>query len=210
MMTDKLEKIRVTSRQYGNRPSIELSNLTEKEADDIEAMTLGSCWLRVSEEGRIERLERFIQPPPPSEDPKYPPKWIPLEDWSKHAPFLCSPVPPLPEEPRNEYDYPSITIHGLCGYNNTPYDYEARKLQDFGFECLRSRRGQDGKFWELWYLSSTCCAKGELKEAIDAADKKGAKYREKAKITAAVDFLCRRVSFGALDVCYQRAAMVID
>jgi hypothetical protein len=45
------------------------------------------------------------------------------------------------------------------------------------------------------------CAKGELKEAIDDKDN---------KVEALITWLCGKVSFGALDVCYQRAALVID
>jgi hypothetical protein len=217
-MDKKPQKIRIGGRSYGHHDNdATITNLLKDEVDTIEAFTLGACWIRVSDEGRIERVERFKELPPPSEDPDYPPKWVSLTDWAKEAPFLCNPVPSLPEEPKTQYDFPAIIIHSLCGYNNTPYAYEARKLQDYGFECCRSRKGPDGKFWELWYLPGTFHAQGELKEAIEAESKKNVGCdlkqhvaKENRAITAAVKFLCHHVSFGALDICYQRAAMVID
>lgn len=207
---EKTKKIRVTYKcNQGvtykcDQGNVTIGELLPDEMDDIEAFTLGSCWIRVSEDGRIERVERFATLPPISEDPNIPPKWIPYTDWTKEAPFLCNSVPELPEEPKTEYIFPSLIIHSLCGYNNVPYDWEARKLQKYGFECLRSRRGRDGRFWELWYLPGLYHAKDELKSEIDL------KSSGKDQVTVAVDFLCRHVSFGSLDVCYQRAAMHIE
>ncbi|MCK9558100.1 MAG: hypothetical protein M0R50_08695 [Candidatus Cloacimonetes bacterium] len=203
---EKPKKIRLACENYGVRGecSATIDYLLKEELDAMKAFTLGSCWIRVSEDGRIERYERFATLPPESEDPAIPPKWIPLTDWTKEAPFLCNPVVSLPDEPKTEYGYPSIIIHGLCGYNNVPYADEARKLQSYGFECMRSRRGRDGKFWELWYLPGVWHAENGLKAAME----KETNERNKAK--AAIDFLCRHVSFGAIDLCYQKAAMVIE
>lgn len=212
MEEQKLKKIRIvgTSRSRCCRGEVTIGELTSEEMESMEAFTLGSCWIRISEDGRLERRERFAELPDPTEDPYQPPKWIHLIDWAKEAPFLSNPTPPLPEEPDPKHNAPGFIIEHLCGYNNTPYEYEARKLQSYGFECLRSRRGPDGRFWELWYLPQLFFAKGDLKEEIDLKSSEHPQASEADKINTVVNFLCSHVSFGTLDVCYQRAAMVID
>jgi len=206
MEEQKLKKVRMTGSHHRRceQGEVTIGELTPEEMDTMEAFTLGSCWVRVSEDGRLERRDRFAELPGPVEDPYQPPKWVSLVDWTKEAPFLANPVPPLAEEPSPKYNDPSFIVKHLCGYNNTPYEHEARKLQSYGFECLRSRRGPDGRFWEIWYLAGHHFAKGQLKSEMDL------KSDEAEQITTAVNFLCRHVSFGVLDVCYQRAAMVID
>jgi hypothetical protein len=209
---DEKKKIRVTSSKHGrnNENEVSIGNLTPEETNTIEAFVLGSCWIRVSEDGRIERRERFEKLPDPISDPYSPPKWISAIDWTKEAPFLVNPIPALPEEPKPSYEDPGFIVRYLCGYNNTPYEYEARKLQSYGFECLRSRRGPDGRFYEIWFLPSRYFAKGELEDAIDLRTSKNGESEQSSKTSVVVNFLCNHVSFGTLDVCYQRAAMVVD
>jgi len=101
---------------------------------------------------------------------------------------------------------PSIIIQHLCGYNFSDPGYKAAadSLEMFGFECLRSRRGLSGKYWELWLLPYLRAAKDRLRDAIDF------RTETESQVKAAVSFLCCHVSFGTLDVCVQRAAMVVD
>ena len=101
---------------------------------------------------------------------------------------------------------PSITIQGLCGYNYTEenYKWNAEKLESYGFQCLRSRRGTDAKFWELWFLPGLWCSKGDLEANV----KRGKDDKEELKI--ALEFLRHKVSFGTLDVSNQRMCMVLD
>jgi hypothetical protein len=99
---------------------------------------------------------------------------------------------------------PSIIIQHLCGYHYTPENYkrQAEYLESLGFECLRSRRGADARYHELWLLSGLWSAKGGLKESLG----NGGSYGNK-ELNKAVKFLCRNASFGTLDVSFQRAAM---
>lgn len=212
MEEQELKRIRVSGTQHRrhDQGDVTIGELTAEEMQSMEAFTLGACWIRVSEDGRLERRDRFAELPDPISDPHLPAKWIPKIDWTKEAPFLVNPVPPLPEEPKPNYEDPGIIIRYLCGYNNTPYEYEARKLQSYGFECLRSRRGNDGRFYEIWFLPSYYFAKGDLKDAIDLRTLKSGESESANKISTVVTFLCNNVSFGTLDICYQRAAMVID
>jgi hypothetical protein len=200
------ERIRVSgSSSSPDGPcSVTINGLTSDEQEEIQAFVLGTSWVRVSDAGRLEAIPAFKDVPPPEDDPKLPPKWIPATDWEKLAPFLANPMPPLPDEPNPKHNSPSFIIQHLCGYNSCSYESQAILLQNYGFECLRSRRGKDGRFWELWYLPGTWAAKGDLAAAIS----KGCDEAKNVKRT--IDFLCRNVSFGSLNVSYQRAAMVVD
>lgn len=75
--------------------------------------------------------------------------------------------------------------------------------------------GDDGKFWETWYLSGVWAAKGDLKGVVERRKLEGDKDQDRAvekrkETNGVISFLCRKVSFGQLDVVVQRAAMVID
>ena len=110
-----------------------------------------------------------------------------------------------------------ITIQSLCAhrYSVESYAEESGKLLGYGFIQLRSRRGKDACFWELWYLPGVLFAKGKLKEAIDLisvnTDVNHLRHRtDKERLKAAVDFLRQNVIFGTLDVSVQRLAMIIE
>ncbi len=198
-----IECVRVASYSPTNG-EIGLRGLADGEIEKIQSMVNGNAWLKVVE-GRIETCPTRQPLPSPAEDTEMIPFW-------RH---------PLPEEKPvqmklfkspygSELDWPpfspSIIISHLCGYYYTPEKYiqQAKQLESFGFECLRSRRGEDGKYWETWLLPSFWMAKGDLKEHLDAIKD------EKEKLDKAVSFLCRHASFGTLDVMVQRAAMTID
>ena len=99
-------------------------------------------------------------------------------------------------------------FNNLCGYGYSPESYRANaeRLESYGFQCLRSRRGPDACYWEIWYLPGLWSAQGNLKEVLDAQKEQ----REKDLTKEAVSFLCHAVSFGTPNVTIQRAAMVLD
>ena len=194
------DHIRVSSVNFGGE-GVGFSGLQKGEAEVMEAFVLGTCWIRTTKEGRLESKPRFEELPAPGKDPKLPPSWLPPEDL---PPFLIAPVAPLPEEPDPKGHVPSLIVQHLLGYNAGKYEVEALKLQAYGFECLRSRRGRNGKMWELWFLPSLSLAQGPLEDALHGA------VETTEQIRVAVNFLCDNVSFGTLDVAYQRAAMVME
>jgi hypothetical protein len=103
----------------------------------------------------------------------------------------------------------SIIIRSLCGhyYTRERYSDHASQLESYGFECFRSRRGPNGRFTELWYLSGLWSAQGKLKEVLEPhehEDKLG------VQLEVALDFLRNRIAFGALDVTVQRLGMMPD
>jgi len=98
-----------------------------------------------------------------------------------------------------------IIITSLCGhyYSKASYKLQAKKLESYGFEVLRSKEGEDKKIWEMWYLPGPWSAKGDLKKAVE----EDPVWKEEKKIDKAIGFLCRHVEFGSLEVSTQRAAM---
>lgn len=86
------------------------------------------------------------------------------------------------------------------------YEREARKVESWGFYCLRSRRGPGGRYWEIWRLNGYWSAENELARFCKQTEKLSCEDR----IRAVVDWLCRNVRFGTLDVSIQRAALTIE
>ena len=197
----KAPEVRVTSRGgKGDERSVTLSGLSEDEEDLLVGMSRGFYWTRVVE-GRVVASEAHKRPPQPPEDERISPLWQPAG-----AKTHC-----VQRELLNRADAGGMfgahfIIQSLCGYDYTPSNYaeQAAKLESYGFECLRSRRGRDGGYWEIWFLPGLWAAKGDLAEFV--ADVKD----DPAKVKKAVSFLCRHASFGTLDVSVQRAAMVMD
>jgi|GEM_PF-904485 len=181
----------------------ELTGLNREECERLEAVTHGQCWVKVGEDGRLEFRDARKPLPEPVEDKEM------LGFWSHTDPRRRKVQLQLLDPERDPY-CPHIVIQSLCGYHYTPenYEKEAGKLQSYGFECLRSRRGADGRFWEVWYLPGFWAARGEFKEVIDAV--KSPPSKDGPRLDAAVSFLCRHVSFGTLDASVQRAAMVLE
>lgn len=92
----------------------------------------------------------------------------------------------------------SLYVEHLCGYDYTPENYarEAAKMAEFGFVCMRSPRGSDGRYWEAWFLPGLWAAEGRLKNAKD--------------IPAAINLLIQNVRPGSISAVRQRCALTID
>ncbi|EKE24906.1 MAG: hypothetical protein ACD_5C00359G0001 [uncultured bacterium] len=148
--------------------------------------------------GRLEVAAKKKDLPKPTEDEEMLPFWRRQVPGSYQLELFKVAVP--------KYSSPAIIIQSLCGYNYTSenYKYTAELLESYGFECLRSRRGNDGKYWEVWILPGLWSAKGELEKALHGLDLGSKKILERA-----IKFFCRNVQFGTLDVSFQRAAMPV-
>jgi hypothetical protein len=191
-----MEDSKIYASSYGS-DFLHLQGLQREELDILRGALSGTCWVRVNDEGRLEQSPAFNTPPTPTEDPAIAP-WWPTKD-----------IPAVQLEmlrPKFKRDPEGIIVQSLCGYEYTPEKYAAQVelLESWGFDCLRSRRGPDGQFWEFWYLPGTWAAKGTLKETLDNLP------RKKNQTEAAIDFLCHNSRFGELSVKIQRAAMTID
>lgn len=199
-MAEKKPVVRLSSTgpDYGYQSKkIEIAGLDEEEIERMNGVLNGHWWTTVRD-GRLV-FEPTRQPlPAPTEDADISPYWR----GRGRLKFFQ-----FDESTANAaYSFPHITIQHLCGYYWTKEEYkkQADKLESYGFSCLRSRRGDDGRFWEIWYLCGLFAARGELGKAI-SGEKDG-----KKKLDNAISFLCQNCSFGSLEVSIQRAAMVLD
>lgn len=183
---------------------VKIEGLTEDERDKIEGMVRGCFWVTGVEKGELKFINTKEELPSPEKDDDMLPFWRKHQDGDGVQLKLKD--LDVEEKDWGKHHSPSIFIQHLCGYNYTPdnYRYVAKQLQSYGFECMRSRRGSDGKFWEIWFLPGLWCAKGALEKAIKD------KGNRESELGRAIDFLCRNSSFGALDVSVQRAAMTMD
>ena len=183
--------------------SITLSG-TKTEINQVRQMMNGMVWLTKNANNKTEVTDRFKSLPEPIDDPFVPPQWqsdaglgdIP----AKWAPEIRDFVPE---------GYGWAMPHFYMSHIMNPKS-SIPKLQDWGFECMRSRRGEDGKFWETWYLPGDWAAKGDLKRFIDSLTIPGIQAKDMAwemKTKAICEWLSRRVVFGTLDVSIQRMAL---
>lgn len=195
------KKVRIDSVNYApGKGSLTISGLTEEEVRRFEGALRGQWWM-VGDDGRL-RFEPARKPTPaPAEDPMLP-------QWREHV---------VSEEGEPRYHLSlfgegdpdtqtsSIIIQHLCGYNYTPESYKetAEFLEECGFSCLRSRRGDDGRFWEIWFLPGLWAAKARLRETLYGEPKT-------EHLRAALKFLAERAPFGTLDVAVQRLCQVIE
>lgn len=204
-MTEIDKKLSVLS--YGAN-NFSLKGVTDTETQILLGSFLGGySWVRLGQDGHLEYSPSYKELPNPITDEKMFPFWnkenllnssVQLKLFH-HVSYLNDYSP---------YSSPSITIQHLCGYDwsEDSYKIEAEKLKGYGFECLRSKRGVDGKFWESWFLPSVSLAKGKLQKAI----KESCKGNQKLKTKVAVNFLRSNISFGTLDVSVQRLAQTTD
>lgn len=186
---------------YGN-DHITISGISTEDRERVEGcLKSGAYWLRVCD-GKLEIVPSWEQLPDPVQDEEM------LPFWRKQTKSEVRQNQPRLFEIERLYEHssPSISIQHLCGYGYSPERYKtyATKLESYGFECMRSRRGLDGKYWEIWFLPGLWSAKGELKNVIDSPPSK------KEALQVALDFLARNISFGTLDVSVQRLAAVLE
>ncbi|MFA6397417.1 MAG: hypothetical protein WDK96_01035 [Candidatus Paceibacterota bacterium] len=213
-MADNKEEQKIHVQSYGY-PGISIKGFTTEEYEKI----MGSLWtgnyfIRVVN-GRLDAVPVWEKLPDPKTDDKM------LLFWREATDGQMSQV----RLPFNEIIFdnnaslysPIIDIQHLCGhyYTKEGYRENVEKLESYGFECLRSKRDNNGTFYEIWHLS-LCLAKGELKIKIlesiinlqDTGDQiADFKIKNEKKLNAALSFLREAVSFGTLDVSVQRLAM---
>ena len=205
MDENKTETINVSS--YGGG-KFTINGVEQEEVDFLlGSFKSGHHWVRRGNNGRLEHIPAYEQVPPPEKDKEMHPFWQPSgETGGVQFEMLC-----LDEElgAYSRYSSPSILIQHLCGYYYSAKNYkkQAEFLEKCGFSCMRSRRDEaSGQFWEIWFLPGIWCAKGPLREAINASNKKN----EKLQAKVAVDFLRQKSQFGTRDIAVQRLAMAME
>jgi len=198
-MTETERRVRITT--YGGKEgNMALEGLRPDEVERFQGALYGRWWMR-GNDGRFEFLAAHTYPSPTDDDRL--PEWRATAEEGKTGEYQSILFDPE-RRPESWYS-PSLTIQHLCGYHYTKEAYKkyAEILKGYGFACLRSVRGDDGRYHEHWFLPGLWLAQGALREALSTVDKN-------RQLDVAVDFLCKTVQFGTLDTSVQRAAMVID
>lgn len=179
--------------KYGMDPEVTLG----VDPDKMNGVLAGAAWFGVTG-GEPEFRSRFQELPKPVPDEAMLPFWDGLGHSYK---LIDVPV---------DSSQPSLEIGHLCGYDYTPerYKAEAERLTEYGFVCLRSKRGADGKYWETWKLHGYWAAKGDLAHYLEQPAIRDAAPAD--KLEHVTSWLCRYSSFGTLDVSWQVCAMTMD
>lgn len=204
-----MNKISITSFQPPYREKlgeVKVSNLSQEEYERIQGFVHGQSWMTVKN-GRLVFQGIFAPLPDPVEDKEMVPFWC-REDPREHMMQK-----EIFNHERMEFPFAAhIVIQHICAYEYTPENYkkEADTLTRYGFAQMRSRRRNDGQFWEIWFLPGIWAAQEELRDVIKVAELKitDHKKREKIGLEAAIEFLRQNVKFGSLEVSVQKLAMV--
>ncbi|MEK7579083.1 MAG: hypothetical protein AAB460_00935 [Patescibacteria group bacterium] len=194
-----LERVHVamSSQMRGDDNEITFRGLSDEEVERLQGMLQGQWWVSGNHaNGRLRFSGGWLPAPDPVTDEAMEPFWRRYEP--QHPPTPHQQVM-LTSKTSWKHSSPHFSIQNLCGYNYSRENYarNACLLETYGFVCLRSRREEDGKYWEIWFLSGLWAARGELQKNL----------RERDDVEGAISFLCRTVQFGTLDVAVQRAAM---
>lgn len=193
-------RIKVSSKMDDNlnKKIIDLSDLSVMD----ERIILGSLrgngnfWIRIVK-GKLEYVPFYEPLPSPLLDEEMLPFWRKATKAEMDCNYSLLEIEKLEE---NDCSHVSISFHSVCGLSYTPESYieEARKLNSYGFECLRSKRQAEGKFLEIWCLESISLAEGELKKHISVVKE------NELQLKLALSFLKKKIKFGSLEVSVQK------
>lgn len=190
------EKVRVASYGAG---SITLTGLSPESIELVQGAVLGANYISFKDKKLIS-VPAWKELPSPTEDKEMIPFWrtATVEEKSELK------VSEINFEPLSEHSGPAVTISNLGGPNESPEKYQqyAKMLESYGFDCLRSRRGLDAKYWELWYLPCLSSAKGDLEDSFRG--KMLTKNTEKIKHVK--NFLSKKIVFGTLNISVEKMA----
>ncbi len=202
-MSDDTKNVRSTTYGAGQ---VTISGLSPEEVDKVVGIVnLNNGWMSV-EHGQLKTVPSYKDLPGPIDDESMLPFWRQATKDEMAQPVLFD---DLKIGDLNKFYSHTIIIQHLCGYYYTPEKYRenAKKLESYGFECLRSRRGADGKYSENWQLTYLGDTQGALKIAIDLATRAVNPVKENLeqfKLEATLSFLRENVTFGTLDITVQK------
>lgn len=198
--------IRVASQRFGSESEITLRG-TKEEIEAIQVALRGAAWFR-QVDGQVEKHEAYKPLFDPIEDPLTLEKWqLPRRGPATETMWNVKSY----VSPQEGIHSPSFFVSHLCGYfwSKDGYTRNVTRLQSYGFECLRSRRDSNGRYWEVWMLPGIWAAEGDLKKMVDSVkDFRSLPWDQQSRTV--VLWLCKQVTFGTLDVAVQRAAAHLD
>ena len=169
-VNEKKRCLRVTRETTNEDGSHEITINGEKDAvvQLAGALQYGVKWIRMLASGEIETSDVYMRPPAPTDDPQMQNIWQ-FDPLPKDIPVQLTLRYDDPEmrDPKNEWSKHNreIFLQSIQGYaGQEAYIARAKRLAEAGFTCLRSRRGDDGKYWEMWYLPYPCGGRGPIKD----------------------------------------------
>ena len=201
--------LRSSGSDHNGGYGISFNGMTKEEHDKLlSCIQFGIRFVRVNN-GRLEFKDAYEDLPKATDETMLP-FWKPETNNTSRQIELFN-TGEAYAEIRKTYS-PCLYISSICGYNYSKENYknEAEKLESYGFECMRSRRGVDGKFWEVWVLNGFYAAEGDFKDFISSITDNVWNDFTKEQIDMVIRYLCRKTSFGSLNMTFQRACMVID
>lgn len=179
--------------------SITIDNLTEREVQAFEGFLNGTCYVKC-EQGRLFAYDVHETLPDPVHDPLIAPHF----DSCAHKQLggMCD---------ESGWHSPGIAISHLGAGRPDSYRRSAQQLTECGFDCLRSRRGPSGQYWEQWVLHSLWRAQGPLRKFMDDWKSTAEHKSWRTEVDAAARFIAvdMEVSFGTLDIVIQRWALTV-
>jgi len=171
---------------------------TEEEANALTKMVSGLGYVACGREGMPLFAEKFanVQPlPDPHLMQHFTPAPSTVAKYTREKGVDPEVVKSLDE---NDAFGISLYVEHICGYNYTPENYasSSRSLEALGFVCMRSPRGDDGRYWETWFLPGLWSGKGRLA---------GVKTVEKA-----LNIIIQDLRPGSISAVRQRMALSVD
>ena len=199
---DNRDPIRATSTSYRRGTAnnqITLSGLTDRELDAVQQFLLGLSYLGCFK-GRLHAYSVTEPLPKAEDDPLLAPHWESDGTMKEYG-----------GRPVGEGSHsPGIIIEHVGAGARSRRETESSKatLTACGFTCLRSPRGDDGRFWEQWVLHGLWQAKGPFEKYLKALEIND--WHREAEVAAR--FIARdlNVKFGSLDITIQRWALCND
>ena len=195
-------------RYESNRYRIEITG-TKEEIEALEAMMAGGCYVGCGRENIPLRVETFspvdIRPDPatakhfapvgPDGKSQIAAYWQSPFEFEK-GPFGLKCEPQVAEHLKPQEWCVSVYVHGIAGYCAEKEVVAERQaaLLSWGFEIMRSPRGEDGRYWEVFYLPGVWKLQGDMK---------GRNLTQTLKAVASL-------GVGSIDLVTQRAALSVD
>lgn len=146
---------------------------------DFETMLGSHKWIRQNEYEELESAPAHIDPPILF-DKDIDPIW-------HGKPATIRQLREAEKKDINVYTHRSFYVQHIAGYDGDRFR-KAQKLVLCGFSVLRSKRGINGKCWEIWYLPGAWAAEGELRN------------KSEDKI---LDWLIHEIRLGTIDLSGQ-------
>lgn len=129
---------KVSETHNGEKSSITIEG-TKEETQILARSLVGTTWFSVHE-GKAVGESCFRPLPRKKPDP------LLFQHFTEGDVYLR-----VVHQKKTENDCAYFVQH-IAGYEPDSYEKKSESMQAAGFDVLRSKRGKDGLYWEIWYL----------------------------------------------------------